>query len=509
MENLSRFFEPVCNIFKKLKISKKSIAIIVLAVFLLSLIPIFVMSFYNAPSYDDYTFARITHAKWMETGSPISVLSASFETVSRYYFNWQGFYTANFVPSLNPFIFNENLYFINTFSVIIVFSLGLFFLVNKILKLYFNADNYDVILITCPALFVFFQFLPSAAEWLYWFDAGQGMIYYGMMFFLIGNLIKCSYYNQVKIGIGTSAVLSVIITIIISGAGDCPTFMLLFLIIKVMYDIINRKSKKLICFNIVLFLITLICFIVCLVAPGNSVRVESSVAGMPFFKAIIMSFFYSFTFISSSNVTIILIAMAIFVSPFVFILVKKSNFKFRYPLFVFIVSYCLYASRFFSTLYTISSIGSTRQRNGYFLTEILLIMVTLFYFMGWVYRKIESVDSKEFKLMSHIKSLSKRYSVLFMLFVIVVSAMGVLQFGVKQTTSISSTLSIVTGEAQQFKSEMDERLNLYLDDEIKNVEVYELTSIPYVFMDDSLKIEWAKQGIANYYSKDSITLIEN
>lgn len=202
MERLSNIFEPICSFFKRFYITKKTIAIIVLVIFLLSLIPVFIMSFYNVPANDDYTFGYVTHSKWIETGSFLSVLLGAFETVSNYYFNWQGFFTSNFMASINPFVFNENLYFINTFSVIIIFSTGLYFLVNKILKLYFKADTYDVILIVCPSLFVLFQFLPSAAEWLYWFDAGQVMIHYGIMFFLIGNLVKYSYYNRIKIGGG-------------------------------------------------------------------------------------------------------------------------------------------------------------------------------------------------------------------------------------------------------------------------------------------------------------------
>lgn len=155
-----------------------------------------------------------------------------------------------------------------------------------------------------------------------------------------------------------------------------------------------------------------------------------------------------------------------------------------------------------------SSVGSLRQRNEYFLSEIFLIIFTLFYFIGWIYRKIEDIDLKGVKLISHIKSFSKKYSVLFMLFVIVVFAAGALQFGVKSTTTVSSTLSVITGEAKQFKTEMEERLNLYLDDEIKNVKVHEITSIPHVFMEDTLLIDWGNKAIVRYYDKNYVEIIK-
>ena len=131
MNTLSKFFEPVCLFFRKWKISKKPLAIAVLALCIISLIPIFVMSFYATASADDFTFGRLTHQAWVDSHSFVAVLKAAFANVVFFYFNWQGFYSANFVPSLNPFIFDEKLYFITTFVSVIIFVLGVFYLTNQ------------------------------------------------------------------------------------------------------------------------------------------------------------------------------------------------------------------------------------------------------------------------------------------------------------------------------------------------------------------------------------------
>jgi len=505
MSKLSNFIDPVCSFFAKFRITKKQVSIGVLVLFILSFIPIFVMSFYNVPSFDDYTFGVHTHKAWIESGSILAVFSAAIKTVVDFYMNWQGFYSANFVASLNPFVISENLYFICTFLVIIPFTLAIIYMAKKILKLYFNADFYDVILIVCPLLLLFFQFIPSAAEWLFWYDAGQGMLMYGALFMIIGKIIDISYYNDFK---PFSVIWLILLTVFIAGTSSLATFFVLFMLFKIVYDLLNKKSKKINILNFVLLSITILCFIICLIAPGNAVRAEQTM-GMPFIKAIIMSFFYSFTFITSHNNSLIFIAILLFVLPVVLNLVRNSQFKFKYPLLVFIISYCLYASRFFNTLYSMSSIGSLRQRNSYFLTEIFLIVMNLFYFIGWLYRKYENIDSNHISLFERLQSMFKRYSIIFIVFVLMFVGLGFFEFGIKETTSVNCTLSIATGEAAQFKSEMKQRLELYKNDKIENVKVKEVTATPYVFMREGLTENpdfWVNRAITKYYSKESIVL---
>jgi hypothetical protein len=237
------------------------------------------------------------------------------------------------------------------------------------------------------------------------------------------------------------------------------------------------------------------------------VRAED-INGTPFFKAIILSFFYSFTFMESNIVSIL--ALMITLTPIAITLVPKSKFTFRYPLLILAISYCIYASRFFSTLFSMSSIGAPRQRNGYFFCEILLFVVNLFYFWGWVYKKSHNKRRTEL-LLTDLSKLIKRYSALFAVLIFSVAGLSMLHYGVKETTSMSCTLSIVSGEAKQYKEEMDKRLELYLDDSVVDVEVETLTSIPYVFMKEGLSSDpdyWTNRSVSKYYNKNSVVLIE-
>ena len=504
MNKLSGFLDPLCHFWGKFRLSKKIVALFVLAVFIASFIPIFAMSFYSVASADDYNFAVITHQAWEDTHSFIAVLKAAFSTVVYFYLNWQGFFSANLVPSLNPFIYNENLYFISTFISVLSFVLGFFYLTKQVLKHYFGADKYDVILVACPILLLFVQLIPSAAEWIFWFDAGQAMVFYGLIFWLLGIMFKCSNHNQASLG---NSMLCAALAVVLSGTSSASTFLIVFFVFKIINDtLLNKKSRSVNILNIIVFSLIIIGFVVTLIAPGNRVRTSSS-DGTSFFKAIILSFFYSFTFISSDIAAIL--ALMIALTPIAVVLVRKSEFTFKYPLLILAVSYCIYASRFFSTLYSMSSIGSPRQRNGYFFCEIILFVVNLFYFWGWICKKADR-NSRNKVVFADMINLIKRYAALITVAALLVAAFGALEFGVKKTTSISCTLSLLSGEAQQYKREMDSRLELYLDENVVDVEVMPLTSVPFVFREDSVTSDptyWTNRSLTKFYNKNSIVLI--
>ena len=53
---------------------QKIIFIGAILIFILSMLPILYLSFYAAPSGDDYGYSILTHAAWLETGSLWAVM---------------------------------------------------------------------------------------------------------------------------------------------------------------------------------------------------------------------------------------------------------------------------------------------------------------------------------------------------------------------------------------------------------------------------------------------------
>ena len=77
----------------------------------------------------------------------------------------------------------------------------------------------------------------------------------------------------------------------------------------------------------------------------------------------------------------------------------------------------------------------------------------------------------------------------------------------KDMNSYIAIKSIQTGEAYQYDSEIKERIELYEDKDIKDVEVNSLNVRPYLlYNSDITKSEdnWMNKAVSDFYNKNSV-----
>ena len=84
-------------------------------------IPVFVMSFYAFPDFDDFAYSIDTYHSVLNGGNIIDIIIAAFNTSMEYMQKWQGLYTSAFLLALQPGIFGENFYFLTTFVIVTKF----------------------------------------------------------------------------------------------------------------------------------------------------------------------------------------------------------------------------------------------------------------------------------------------------------------------------------------------------------------------------------------------------
>ena len=70
------------------RISKKTLAIVFVVLFVLSLVPIVITCFYSVPGADDFGFGTRAHLSVVNGGS---FLEGVLDTCNFYYNKWQGF----------------------------------------------------------------------------------------------------------------------------------------------------------------------------------------------------------------------------------------------------------------------------------------------------------------------------------------------------------------------------------------------------------------------------------
>ena len=478
---------------KRLKVSKRIIAGLIIGLFVLSLIPIIITMFYSVPVLDDYNFGYWSHKSIVDGGSFIGGI---FKSNNEFYMNWQGFYTANLLAAAQPFNIDVNLYFVSNILVLASIVFAFLYFGKTVLLNAFKMSFSDYIIITIPVLSLFIQFMPSVSEGLYWMDGSLSMFAISCLLTLFSLIINYHLKNQNRY-----FVLAVLVAIVMSGGGLIG-FVTVLLVLSVFLVYSLRKKYNTTKLIIVLLAIFVIGTIISIVAPGNRVRLDTvdhiNRSPLTFVTSIAKALFYSFVYYGKWS-TLCFLAVMVLASVVFFNYAKESKYRFKNPLLVFILCYLLYAGRMSVELFIGDTLGAGRQYNEYYYSFLILFSVSILYFVGWLSKR---PDLK-------IKIDKKRISAVFLAFVLFVFGAGCFNYRVKSMTTVSTGLSFVKSETQQYSEEMRERIAVYEDSSIKNVVVKPLSVYPSFFVEEPLSTDsdyWTNKSVAMYYNKDSVVL---
>lgn len=486
-----------CGLFlKKWSISKKILAVLLVVAFVVSMIPIIVASFYSVPLADDYNFGYYTHKSFVEGTSFIDAL---IKTNVEYYKTWQGFFSSTSYAALQPFTMNIGLYFISNLIVIFSLAVGLLYLSKALLMNLMKLKVWDYLLITIPIVMCAFQFLPSISEGFYWMDGSLTVFRTSITFFIAGFTINYHLSTKKKSKI-LYIILVVLFELMIFGGG-LANYLTVLLVSVLFFIYCLKKHYSVYKLLIVIMAIYTLGMIISLVAPGNTTRLEGDFTGRSFslVSAVAVALFSSLVQFGKSFCTHY-VAVMLFVSVVFFGYAKKSDFRFKNPLLVFLFAYAVYAARMSVQLYTAGYLGSPRQMNEYFLTFIIATSVSILYFIGWLSKRVTSNKG--------ICS-EKKVSVILLIMVLFLFGTSVLGYGAKNLASISTGLSLYRGELKQYKSEMLERVTMYENGKNQDVVVKPLSSYPACFQKESVSEDsdyWINRSIAEYYNNKSVTL---
>ena len=135
------------------------------------------------------------------------------------------------------------------------------------------------------------------------------------------------------------------------------------------------------------FILFVIAFLMNICAPGNMVRQEEVLYRPGVANAILMSFYYCVEYITEIWFDWTYIIFILSLIPFLWEVVKTVGNKFRYnfPLIVMIASFCFLSAMFTPSLYAMGEAGGGRIFNIIFLDYLFLIILNLYYVLGWIY----------------------------------------------------------------------------------------------------------------------------
>ena len=110
----------------------------------ISVLPLYAISFYSHPHYDDYGFSVNVRHAWQDTGSVSALLKTVAQSAAHVRQTWQGTYLGTVLSNVQPGVFSENLYFITTFILLTAFLVCFGFFFYTVLRVLFQAGNYEI-----------------------------------------------------------------------------------------------------------------------------------------------------------------------------------------------------------------------------------------------------------------------------------------------------------------------------------------------------------------------------
>ena len=493
-------------------VNKKTVFYFVLFLFVVSLIPILLLSRYSFPCADDFSASDTAYIAWQQSRSLVEVIKAAVENVIYNYKEWSGVFASVFWTSLQPGIFGEQYYGITTWITVFLLIFSGIYFYSVILKKYMHANFYETGYISFLYLFTIIQCMPSGLEGLYW-HAGVVNYTWAFAFLLLLSAIQLSNYKEYN---KTKKIIKTIAACILSilvGGGNFITalqgciwlsFILLTLVVNEL-KIKNNSIKDIIIRlrTIILpFFILLLAFFSSVLAPGNQVRMNGS-EGMGVIKAILLSFYYAMTVpLENWMKWPILLLLGLSV-PSIVLIVKRNKRNYKWPGLVMIVAFGILSAGFTPSLYAQGSMEAGRLHNTVYFLWITLLYLLLIYLIGWIINRVEIVEKKnDIRLTNNMK-------VYILTIMIIWGMLSILACKIDPKTYISSEAFalILSGKAMQYKKE-----NIIRIEELKNKEKQDIILSRFsdppellLFQDISADPnEWINYVVATYYEKNSV-----
>ena len=498
------------------KISDKMIAVGMITGFVVSLVPIIILAFYNYPCADDFSASDTAHWAWVNTGSVIEVVKAAVENVIYNYLKWSGVYVSVFWTSLQPGLFGEQFYGVTTVISIVLFVVAGGYLIYVIGSKYMKGNKYSWQCIGILYLFTSIQCMPDGNEGLYWHAGGANYTWAFAFLLLLTAYVLEIYKEENKTKKIRKLIAACIVAVLVGGGNyitalqGCVWLVLIDAIMLFAY----KKKKSVTCekkvkVNIGVIIPTLIliaAFLASVLAPGNNVRMGLS-EGLSPVNAVIESFKYALTIPLNEWLdwqVCILLAIAL---PFMWNIVKQQEYKFAYPAVAVLLGYCLIAAGFTPSLYSQGMMQAGRLHDTVYFILILMLFIIIFYIMGWIYcKKYKQNDfNRQKKGKQELTVREKRYilSVLF-----IWGACSVLYMGINTEIYVGTQAlySLISGQAQTYRQENEKRLEL-LESTEEKVILPKFSEVPSLLQFDDISPnpeEWLNSAMAGYYGKESV-----
>jgi Zn-dependent protease with chaperone function len=146
-------------------------------IFVVSLIPIILLSTYNFPCADDLGYSIYTRHAWVDTHNLFAVLGAAGRKVAESYQIWQGTWASIFLMALQPGILGDGTYWIGTLMLLAALIFSVYYFMKVFWGKWLGSSKTQRFIVTFLFLFFGIQFLIDKTQGLFWYNGACHYIF--------------------------------------------------------------------------------------------------------------------------------------------------------------------------------------------------------------------------------------------------------------------------------------------------------------------------------------------
>lgn len=497
MKKINGIYEKICEFF-----SIKKITWVALIGFILMLLPVFYLSFINRATGDDYGYSLYTKAAWVSGYSIIGVVKGIWKTLKQFYIGWQGTWFTIILFSLQPEAFHEKGYVLVAFFMLFIWCGSTVLLMKELLGKKLQFDKWSVRLIIILFLIIAISFVPRKQPAIFWWTgAAHYTIPFSMCQMVIYWLLKYGDEYKIRYFVGITAFMTCL-----GGANyQAALFALIVTVYFIIIDFVLKKNKKTF-FLFIPIILEAIGLIISIKAPGNKVRggEEFGFSVGKVMGTIGMSFVGgvkdAISYLQESPMIYVLLIMIFFVVLYA-VRERKTVITIKYSFILLLSAFCLY-----SAMQAPAIFAAVEVSGGVYNTNFLVFLMFMMTLIVITAEKIGGWLSKKYS-----KMWEKHYSRMVIPgFVICMVMVLICRADIKETTTWQCYDYIASGQAADYKVQMDQFLELLSDDSVQDVVLPSINDQqgPLQHMPvTSDPSAWTNITVRNYFGKKSVVAI--
>lgn len=492
------------------QITIRRTAILFTVLFILSMLPMVYISFFDYATGDDLGFGGAAHRVIVNGGSLQEFVSVIIDGIITDYYSFQGNWSSGVLVRLMPSIWGERFYIITPFLgfFFLLFGPGLF--LYELIVRFARLPKTAFIAIHMLFSLFLFQYLPTPRAGFYWYT---GMIAYTGSFFLaiLSAVFSIRFlYSGKKFYL----FLCILFMTYLGGAAyPAMTFSIALTLVLICAALVfgNKTHKKRGMYLILPTVIEFIGFLVCLAAPGNKSRGGEDFGMTPsrLIGTLFLAIKDSFTDAIRYFITIrplIFLTIILFFIAYELYEPKEDTYSFRYPAFFTLLCFLIYASTHAPVAFTGTDVGSGISGgvyNTYYFVFLCSMSASIIYCAcSLKARSLMRPPTPTVLLSPNAWRISILAGVLFCLVFF--------RYIIGNTVDYTCVNYITSGGLRDFQAQMEERLELLNDPNVTDVIVPEMNDYQGPLMHMAMVRDpenFVNSSTAFFYGKNSVIAV--